>query len=172
MTTSRYDRLIKAGRLFKHAHSSITRVIISIDFRAVAYSKIYGTDTMGTAGRTKFTWYKPSRKFYYGASDDHDPGDLILDPLWLWNRAYVCRAAGVRRWITIGTARVALALTRNPSSVGGSLLPTAGRQPRRACEGSGNQTSRHSEMPTYGNYSAGPRQWSCPSHHVLTGHRQ
>ena len=67
-----------------------------------------------------------------------DPGDLVLDPTCgSGTTAYLAEQWG-RRWITIDTSRVALALAR--ARIMGARYPLlpAGRQPGWAAEGSRN----------------------------------
>ena len=71
-----------------------------------------------------------------------DPGDLVLDPTCgSGTTAYVAEQWG-RRWITIDTSRVALALAR--ARIMGARYPLlpAGRFPRRPNQGSRNHPHR------------------------------
>ena len=63
-----------------------------------------------------------------------DPGDLVLDPTCgSGTTAYVAEQWG-RRWITIDTSRVALALARTRLMAAQVPVLPAGRLARRACE--------------------------------------
>ncbi|WP_245731831.1 site-specific DNA-methyltransferase [Thiocapsa roseopersicina] len=106
------SRLIKAARI-QPAANSLTYIRFLDDFRAQAISNVW-TDT----GTGSFT----DEKVYVVQSGTKlvqrcilmttDPGDLVLDPTCgSGTTAYVAEQWG-RRWITIDTSRVALALAR------------------------------------------------------------
>ncbi len=106
------DRLVKANRVEGRA-SSIGFVRFFHDFKVVPRANIW-TDT-GTGSFTDAKVYvvqsgtKIVQRCLLMASD---PGDLILDPTCgSGTTAYVAEQWG-RRWITIDTSRVALALAR------------------------------------------------------------
>jgi adenine-specific DNA-methyltransferase len=106
------DRLVKANRVEERA-SSIGFVRFFHDFSVVPIPNIW-TDT-GTGSFTDAKVYvvqtgaKVVQRCLLMASD---PGDLVLDPTCgSGTTAYVAEQWG-RRWITIDTSRVALALAR------------------------------------------------------------
>jgi len=105
-------RLIKAGRLIPRA-ASLGYLRFFDDFAAIVLSNTW-TDTR-IAGRPGDKIYvvqtlpKVIQRCLLMASD---PGDLVLDPTCgSGTTAYVAEQWG-RRWITIDTSRVALALAR------------------------------------------------------------
>jgi len=105
------SRLGKAGRLFLTKSFANYRLFIE-DFAATPLSNMW-TDTMGTAERDKmYVVQTVSRVIERCLLLTTDPGDLVLDPTCgSGTTAYVAEQWG-RRWITIDTSRVALALAR------------------------------------------------------------
>ena len=104
-------RLIKANRLF-NTKTFVNYKLYFDDFPAVSIPNLW-QDTMGTAEQNKVyvvqTTSKVIQRCILMATD---PGDLILDPTCgAGTTAYVAEQWG-RRWITIDTSRVALALAR------------------------------------------------------------
>ena len=137
------ERLAKLGGLCKVAQSSLeaeARGSLSIDplrtmtfcvsnngvthsFGAFARDKVYVVQTTARSNRTLH-------------SDDHRPRRPGARPhLRLRHIAYVAEQWG-RRWITIDTSRVALALARRPRHGRPLSLVSAGRQPGRPASGS------------------------------------
>jgi len=104
-------RIGKAGRLFRTRAFVNYRLFID-DFAATPVTNMW-TDTMGTAERDKvYVVQTVSRIVQRCILMATDPGDLILDPTCgSGTTAYVAEQWG-RRWITIDTSRVALALAR------------------------------------------------------------
>jgi adenine-specific DNA-methyltransferase len=106
------SRLLKARRV-NAAANSLTYIRFLSDFRASEIGNVW-TD-MGTGNFTEEKTYvvqtstKVVQRCLLMASD---PGDLVLDPTCgSGTTAYVSEQLG-RRWITIDTSRVALALAR------------------------------------------------------------
>ena len=159
------SRLLKANRI-QPAANSLTYVRYLDDFKAQAIGNVW-TDT-GTGSFTDEKVYvvqtgsKLVQRCFLMASD---PGDLVLDPTCgSGTTAYVAEQWG-RRWITIDTSRVALALARATRS---TCWPTAAkarsRKPKsrarhrparrrgamcaRALSMSGCRMSRSSPSPT------------------------
>ena len=101
----------KAGRLFLTKSFINYRLFID-DFAATPITNMW-TDTMGTAERDKiYVVQTVSRIIQRCILMSTDPGDLVLDPTCgSGTTAYVAEQWG-RRWITIDTSRVALALAR------------------------------------------------------------
>ena len=106
------DRLAKAGRLKPIGNSLMYRRYLS-DFKVAPINNVW--DDVLATGLTE-------RKVYVVQSSQRlvercilmttDPGDLVLDPTCgSGTTAYVAEQWG-RRWITIDTSRVALALAR------------------------------------------------------------
>ena len=104
-------RLSKAWRLFLTKEFVNYRLFIN-DFAATPLTNMW-TDTMGTAERGKvYVVQTVSRIVERCILMSTDPGDLVLDPTCgSGTTAFVAERWG-RRWITIDTSRVALALAR------------------------------------------------------------
>ncbi len=105
------ERLMKSNRLLK-TKEFVNYKIFFKDFAAVAIPNLW-EDTMGTAEQNKVyvvqTTSKVIRRCLLMATD---LGDLVLDPTCgSGTTAYVAEQWG-RRWMTIDTSRVALALAR------------------------------------------------------------
>ncbi|MEI7849313.1 MAG: site-specific DNA-methyltransferase [Chloroflexota bacterium] len=105
------ERLKKAERLFLTKSFANYRLFLN-DFAATPLTNMW-TDTMGTAERDKvYVVQTVSRIIERCILMSTDPGDLVLDPTCgSGTTAYVAEGWG-RRWITIDTSRVALALAR------------------------------------------------------------
>jgi adenine-specific DNA-methyltransferase len=104
-----FDRLIKARRIAPQA-STIRYVRLISDFNVYGYHNIW-TDLGGAVDRKYVVETSPAivSRCILMASD---PGDLVLDPTCgSGTTAFVAEQWG-RRWITIDTSRVALALAR------------------------------------------------------------
>ena len=106
--------LAKAGRLFSPGIGKTLSYLRGIDdFAVYRYSNIW-TDTGGGAGEAKAYVVQTANKVIQRCLlMTTDPGDLVLDPTCgSGTTAYVAEQWG-RRWITIDTSRVALALARS-----------------------------------------------------------
>ena len=106
------DRLAKASRIWKAANS-IQYVRYLDDFDAIPMSNVWTDTQTGNFTEDKVyvvqTAQKVIQRCILMASD---PGDLVLDPTCgSGTTAYVAEQWG-RRWITVDTSRVALALAR------------------------------------------------------------
>lgn len=105
------NRLIKADRLFNTKTFANYKIYFS-DFPAVSLSNLW-QDTMGTAEQNKVyvvqTIQKVIQRCILMATD---PGDLVLDPTCGSGTTATVAEQWGRRWITIDTSRVALALAR------------------------------------------------------------
>ena len=104
-------RLTKANRIF-NTKSFVNYKLFFNDNRAVSIPNLW-QDTMGAAEQNKVyvvqTVQKVARRCILMTTD---PGDLVLDPTCgSGTTAFVAEQWG-RRWITIDTSRVALALAR------------------------------------------------------------
>ncbi len=104
-------RLIRADRLF-NTKSFVNYKLFFDDFCAAGIPNLW-QDTMGTAEQNKVYVVQTVRKVVQRCIlMTTDPGDLVLDPTCgSGTTAYVAEQWG-RRWITIDTSRVALALAR------------------------------------------------------------
>ena len=106
------ERLASAGRIHA-AENSIRYIRFHTDFNAAVHGNIW-TDT-GTGNFTDektFVVQTNSKVIERCILMTTDPGDLVLDPTCgSGTTAYVAEQWG-RRWITIDTSRVALALAR------------------------------------------------------------
>lgn len=105
------DRLIKANRLFNTKTFANYKLFFD-DFPAVSIPNLW-QDTMGTAEQNKvYVVQTTSKVIQRCILMTSDPGDLVLDPTCgSGTTAFVAEQWG-RRWITIDTSRVALALAR------------------------------------------------------------
>lgn len=111
-TLSGLTRLGKAGRIHK-ARNSVQYVRNLDDFAAIQVSQLWSDTGTGSFTDEKLyvvqTGIKTIQRCILMATD---PGDLVLDPTCgSGSTAYVSEQWG-RRWITIDTSRVALALAR------------------------------------------------------------
>lgn len=104
------DRLDRADRLFDAGGKSLAGVVFHEDRPAVALSNLW-EDVKGEEGMVyvvQTAWRVVQRCLLMTT----DPGDLVLDPTCgSGTTAFVAEQWG-RRWITIDTSRVALALAR------------------------------------------------------------
>lgn len=105
------SRIQLSGRLFQTRTFINYRLFVD-DFSVTPISNLW-TDTMGTAEREKTYVVQTTTKVVQRCLlMTTDPGDLVLDPTCgSGTSAYVSELWG-RRWITIDTSRVALALAR------------------------------------------------------------
>jgi adenine-specific DNA-methyltransferase len=108
------QRLVKAGRILPEGRNGIAYVRYLLDFAAVELTNVW-TDIGGIQSRSDPKIYivqSASRLMERCILMATDPGDLVLDPTCgSGTTAYVAEQWG-RRWITIDTSRVALALAR------------------------------------------------------------
>jgi len=105
------QKLIWSKRLF-NTKGFVNYKLYFSDFPAIALSNLWD-DTMGTAEQNKVYVVQTTTKVVERCLlMTTDPGDLVLDPTCgSGTTAYVAEQWG-RRWITIDTSRVALALAR------------------------------------------------------------
>ena len=149
------DRASKADRLFQSTNS-LRYKRYDRDF---SVSEIHNAWTDTISG----SFHEP-RRFVVETSPKilqrcilmtTDPGDLVLDPTCgSGTAAYVAEQWG-RRWITIDTSRVALALAR--ARIMGARYPYYILADSKVGQLKEAELSRHapSEMPTYGNLRQG-----------------
>ena len=149
------ERLARAGRIHE-AENSIQYVRYHTDFDAAVHGNIW-TDT-GTGNFTDNKTYvvqTNSKVIERCILMTTDPGDLVLDPTCgSGTTSYVAEQWG-RRWITIDTSRVALALAR--ARIMGARYPYYILADSRDGQIKEAELSRRapSEKPTYGNVRQG-----------------
>ncbi len=109
-----FPRLIKAERIHVTSGGRLSYVRFLDDFPAVAYNNVW-SDTLGQnqfGGDKTYVVQTGLSVVQRCILMTTDPGDLVLDPTCgSGTSAYVAEQWG-RRWITIDTSRVALALAR------------------------------------------------------------
>jgi adenine-specific DNA-methyltransferase len=109
---TRMQRLLMASRA-RQAKNSLTYIRFMDDFRAQAIGNIWSDTGTGSFTDEKICVVQSGTKAVQRCVlMATDPGDLVLDPTCgSGTTAYVAEQWG-RRWITIDTSRVALALAR------------------------------------------------------------
>lgn len=139
-------RLSKAGRIFE-TKSFLNYKLYIDDFAATPLANMW-TDTMGTAERNKVYVVQTQTKVIERCMlMSTDPGDLVLDPTCgSGTTAYVAEQWG-RRWITLDTSRVAIALART------RLM--AGRFPYYLLADSAEGQKKEQELNPQTSYSQG-----------------
>lgn len=107
----RAETIIRAGRLRRQG-ASVASLRYWTDYAADELSNLW-TDTASGSGMEKVYVVQTNEKVIQRCVlMSTDPGDLVLDPTCgSGTTAYVAEQWG-RRWITVDTSRVALALTR------------------------------------------------------------
>jgi adenine-specific DNA-methyltransferase len=144
----------KAGRFFRTKKFINYRLFLD-DFAATPVTNMW-TDTMGTAERDKVyvvqTVFRILQRCILMCTD---PGDLVLDPTCGSGTTATVAEQWGRRWITIDTSRVALALAR--ARVMGARYPYyLLADSKDGQEKEGQVTGRvPSETPTHGNVRQG-----------------
>ena len=107
---SRMQVLARADKLHPTGRTLFMRLFLD-DFPCVTYSNIW-TDTQASFGIKTYVVQTNEKVVQRCILMSTDPGDLVLDPTCgSGTTAYVAEQWG-RRWITIDTSRVALALAR------------------------------------------------------------
>ena len=145
-------RIIKAGRLYSAGNTP--RFIRFLEDYSVTELNNVWTDVMG-ARDVIYVVQTNSQIIQRCILMTTDPGDLVLDPTCgAGTTAYVSEQWG-RRWITIDTSRVALALAR--ARIMGARYPYYILADSRDGQLKEAEISRRapSEMPTYGNVRQG-----------------
>ena len=145
-------RLEYGGRLLTTRNTLRYKMLFS-DFPVMPISNVW-SDMMGATGIVYVvqTNTKVIERCILMATD---PGDLVLDPTCgAGTTAYVAEQWG-RRWITIDTSRVALALAR--ARIMGARYPyyTLSDSPEGQTKEAEISRRDPSEMPTYGNIRHG-----------------
>jgi adenine-specific DNA-methyltransferase len=108
------ERLIAAGRVAKTTRGSLGYVRYLDDFTAFPLHNVW-TDTVGQnqfGGPKVFVVQTALNVIRRCLLMTTDPGDLVLDPTCGSGSTAVVAEEWGRRWITIDTSRVAIALTR------------------------------------------------------------
>ena len=149
------ERLAKAGRLHT-AENSIRFVRYHEDFELAVHGNIWTDTSTGNFTDDKtYVVQTNSKVIERCILMTTDPGDLVLDPTCgSGTTAYVAEQWG-RRWITIDTSRVALALAR--ARIMGARYPYHILADSRDGQLKEAEISHRapSEMPTYGNVRQG-----------------
>ena len=149
------ERLAKAGRLHT-AENSIRFIRYHGDFELAVHGNIWTDTSTGNFTDDKtYVVQTNSKVIERCILMTTDPGDLVLDPTCgSATTAYVAEQWG-RRWITIDTSRVALALAR--ARIMGARYPYYILADSHDGQQKEAETSRSapSEMPTYGNVRQG-----------------
>ena len=145
-------RIVKAGRLYSAGNTPrFTRFLD--DYSVTELNNVW-TDVMG-ARDVIYVVQTNSQIIHRCILMTTDPGDLVLDPTCgSGTTAYVAEQWG-RRWITIDTSRVALALAR--ARIMGARYPYYILADTRDGQVKEAELSRRaaSEMPTYSNVRQG-----------------
>ena len=149
------ERLAKAGRLHT-AEASIRFIRYHEDFELTVHGNIWTDTSTGNFTDDKTYVVQTNAKVIERCIlMTTDPGDLVLDPTCgSGTTAYVAEQWG-RRWITIDTSRVALALAR--ARIMGARYPYYILADSKDGQLKEADISRRapSEMPTYGNIRQG-----------------
>ena len=150
------NRLARSDRLWPTISRTIQYIRYFDDFRAIPISNIWMDTGTGSFTDDKIYVVQTNAKVIERCLlMTTDPGDLVLDPTCgSGTTAYVAEQWG-RRWITIDTSRVALALAR--ARVMGArypyyLLADSPEGQRKEAELAGKAPS---EAPTHGNVRHG-----------------
>jgi adenine-specific DNA-methyltransferase len=138
------ERVIRADRVLRTGQNISYRKYFD-DFKALSLDNFWSDVSGGITSRADPKIYvvqTATKIIERCVLMTTDPGDLVLDPTCgAGTTAYVAEQWG-RRWITIDTSRVALALAR--ARIMGCTLPVlrACRQPRRTTQRGGNHAGR------------------------------
>ncbi len=154
-TPEGFSRLAKANRLYDRG-STVRFRLKHADYPFVNSSNVW-LDTLSTSfgGGKSYVVETNSLVIQRCILMTTDPGDLVLDPTCgSGTTAYVAEQWG-RRWITIDTSRVALALAR--ARIMGARYPYYTLADSREGQVKEAELSRRdpSQMPTYGNVRQG-----------------
>ena len=150
------DRLAKADRVFQTVAQSIQYVRFFADYPAMPISNIWNdTGTGSFTDQKVYVVQTASKVIQRCMLMATDPGDLVLDPTCgSGTTAYVAEQWG-RRWITIDTSRVALALAR--ARIMGARYPyfLLADSPEGQIKESEVSRGVPSSQPTHGNIRQG-----------------
>jgi adenine-specific DNA-methyltransferase len=107
------ERLAKADRLYETSGQIIRYVRLASDYPVVALNNMWQDTGTGSFTESKVYVVQTNRKIVERCIQMvTDPGDLVLDPTCGSGTTAVVAEQWGRRWITIDTSRVALALAR------------------------------------------------------------
>ena len=146
------ERLKRANRIRKPGRIPAYQFLFS-DYPLMEFTNQW-SDTQGAAGKV-YVVQTANRVIERCVLMSTDPGDLVLDPTGgAGTTAYIAEQWG-RRWVTIDTSRVALALTR--ARIMGSRYPYYLLADSHEGQLKEADISRRapSEMPTYSNILQG-----------------
>ena len=147
-------RLLKASRVYK-GRTALGYIRLLADFSAIRINNNWDDTTISGASEKVYVVQTTEKVVQRCLLMVTDPGDLVLDPTCgSGTTAYVAEQWG-RRWITIDTSRVSLALAR--SRIMGarySYYLLADSRDGQLKEAEVTQTAP-SESPTYGNVRHG-----------------
>ena len=151
-TDALFNAIVKANRIMTEGNRIVSKLYVD-DFSKSENNTVW-LDTGPELSKTYVvqTSVNPVQRCILMTTD---PGDLVLDPTCgAGTTAYVAEQWG-RRWITIDTSRVALALAR--ARVMGARYPWYVLADSRDGQVKEAELSRRdpSEMPTYGNVRQG-----------------
>ena len=154
-TSQGMERMGKANRLHVAANS-LSQMNYIEDFSVSEVTSLWTDTFLGSFAEDKVYVVQTSQKTIQRCIlMTTDPGDLVLDPTCgSGTTAYMAEQWG-RRWITIDTSRVALALAR--ARIMGARYPYYLLADSRDGQLKEAEVSRRapSEMPTYGNIRQG-----------------
>lgn len=154
-TPTGMERLGKANRLHV-ASNSLSQVNYIEDFEVSEISSLWTDTFLGSFAEDKFYIVQTSQKTIERCIlMTTDPGDLVLDPTCGSGTTAIVAEQWGRRWITIDTSRVALALAR--ARIMGARYPyylLADSKEGQLKEGEVSAKSP-STQPTYGNIRQG-----------------
>ena len=155
-TVQGMDRLAKSWRLGYPTPNSLSYVRFINDFSVTPMTDLWvDTQTGAFTDEKAYVVQTNSKVIERCILMTTDPGDLVLDPTCgSGTTAYVAEQWG-RRWITIDTSRVALALAR--ARIMGARYPYYTLADSRDGQVKEAELSRRdpSQMPTYGNVRQG-----------------
>ena len=146
------NRLLKANRV--HLFGRTPRYKQFFDDYPVMELPNFWSDTQGASGKT-YVVQTATKVIERCILMTTDPGDLVLDPTCGSGTAAYAAEQWGRRWITIDTSRVALALAR--ARIMGARYPyyiLAGSRDGQLKEAEISRRAA-SEMPSYGNVRQG-----------------
>ncbi len=143
-------RVLNAGRLFAARNSLRYRRLLT-DFPWTEYTNVWTDTVVGSFHEDKIYVVQTSPKVIARCMlMTTDPGDLVLDPTCgSGTTAYVAEQWG-RRWITVDTSRVAIALARTrlmAAKFPYYILADSAEGRKREAELSGNLQSLISNLP-------------------------
>ena len=164
-------RLIKADRLLEAGKSILLSSAIFDDFPVSPINNIWDDTSAGSTDDKVYVVQTSTKVIERCILMTTDPGDLVLDPTCgSGTTAYVAEQWG-RRWITIDTSRVALALAR--ARIMGARYPyyLLADSPRGPAQGSRSHPHRAFRQPDPRQHPPRLRLRARAAHHAQV-HRQ